>query len=129
MSHLNNLKSQYYTNLILVVQYNKNVAQHNIAFLVHINHIGIRINHSKSQFYKLFSLVIQFNKIEIQTHFQNFLIKCASTSNKLCCIVIQIIKCSFTISMYLFTLIKCDLIANDFSIERCRDIPMNTLAH
>ena len=30
--------------------------------------------------------------------------------------------------MYLFTLIKCDLIANDFSIERCRDIPMNTRA-
>ena len=26
--------------------------------------------------------------------------------------------------MYLFTLIKSDLIANDFSIERCRDIPM-----
>ena len=30
--------------------------------------------------------------------------------------------------MYLFTLIKCDLIAIDFSIERCRDIPMNTRA-
>ena len=30
--------------------------------------------------------------------------------------------------MYLFTLIKCDLIANDFLIERCRDIPMNTRA-
>ena len=30
--------------------------------------------------------------------------------------------------LYLFTLIKCDLIANDFSIERCRDVPMNTRA-
>ena len=30
--------------------------------------------------------------------------------------------------MYVFTLIKCHLIANDFSIERCRDIPMNTRA-
>ena len=48
--------------------------------------------------------------------------------NKLCYIVIQIIKCSFTITMNLFTLIKCDVIANDFSIERYRDIPMNTLA-
>ena len=30
--------------------------------------------------------------------------------------------------MYLFTLIKCDIIANDFSIERCRDARMNTRA-
>ena len=30
--------------------------------------------------------------------------------------------------MYLFTLRKCDFIANDFSIERCRDISMNTRA-
>ena len=47
-----------------------------IAFLVHFNQIGIQINHSKIQFNKLFSLVVQFNKIEIQTHFQNFIIKC-----------------------------------------------------
>ena len=48
--------------------------------------------------------------------------------NKLCCMVIQIIKCSLTTTMYLFTLIKYNLIANDFSIERCRDMPMNTRA-
>ena len=36
--------------------------------------------------------------------------------------------CSFTITMYLLTLIKSDLIANDFLIERCRDIAMNTRA-
>ena len=35
---------------------------------------------------------------------------------------------SFTIAIYLFTLTKSDLIANDFSIGRCRDIPVNTRA-
>ena len=51
----------------------------NIAFLVHGNHFSTQINHSKFQFNKLVSLLIQFNKIEIQTHFQNFIIKCAFT--------------------------------------------------
>ena len=50
-----------------------------IAFLFHVNHIGIQINYLKIQFIKLFSLVIQLNKIEIQTHFQNILLKCAFT--------------------------------------------------
>ena len=55
------------------------IQQYYIAFLVHVNHIGIPINHSKIQFNMLFSLAIQFNKIEIKTHFQNFIIKCAFT--------------------------------------------------
>ena len=37
-----------------------------VAFLVHVNHIGIQIHHSKIQLNKLFSLLIQFNKIAIQ---------------------------------------------------------------
>ena len=37
-----------------------------IAFLVHVNHIGIQINHSKIQLNKFFSLLIQFNKIAVQ---------------------------------------------------------------
>ena len=89
-------------------QLNRRCKTEIIAFPVHINHISIQINHSKIQFNKLFSLVIQFNIIKIYTHFQNFLI-----------------KCPFTITMYLFILIKFDLIANVFSIEKCRDIPMN----
>ena len=50
---------------------------HFYNLLVHVNHIDVQINHSKIQFNNLFSLAIQFNKIEIQTNFQNFLIKCA----------------------------------------------------
>ena len=41
---------------------------------------------------------------------------------------IEVVPLLFSHTSYLSTLIKSDLIANDFSIERCRDIPMNTRA-
>ena len=43
-----------------------NKQQVNVAFLVHVNHIGIQINHSKIQLNKLFSWLIQLNKMAIQ---------------------------------------------------------------
>ena len=49
-----------------------------IAFLVHVNHIGIQIKHSKIQLNKLFSLLIQFNKIAINIS-ETSLIKCKFT--------------------------------------------------
>ena len=58
---------------IEIVEDTQSLDENIIIAFFHVNHIGIQINHSKIQF----SLVIQFNKIEIQTHFQNFLIKCA----------------------------------------------------